>query len=139
MARTLSFHFIFSKFMENTSNKPTFSQCNIFHKCKYFFFNLCSDLFSIIAKKIQENWYNVVCAVARLVLLFCCGFTMGHCNAFQYIFINQKESEFYGAYFETMLFLVTMRTAILYDLKKELLSISKFEKSKLIIPYCLCV
>ena len=53
----------------------------------------------------------VVCVVARLVFVFYCALTTGRCNAFQHIFGNKKKSEFYGPYFQTMLFLVTMVTA----------------------------
>ena len=62
----------------------------------------------IIAKKVNQIRKNVVCVVARLVFVFCCALTTGRCNAFQHIFVNQKKSEFYGPYFQTMLFLVTM-------------------------------
>ena len=72
------------------------------------FFNLCCDLFSIIVKKVNQIRNNVVCVVARLVFVFCCALTTGRCNAFQHIFVNQKKSAFYGPYFQTMLFLVTM-------------------------------
>ena len=48
------------------------------------------------------------CVVARLVFVFYCALTTGRCNAFQHIFGNKKKSEFYGPYFQTMLFLVTM-------------------------------
>ena len=72
------------------------------------FSNLCSDLFSIIAKKVNQIRNNVVCVVARLVFVLCCALTRGCCNAFQHIFGNKKKSEFYGPYFQTMLFLVTM-------------------------------
>ena len=44
-----------------------------------FFFSFRFDLFSIIGN-------NVVCIVARLVFLFCCALTTGHCNAFQHNF-----------------------------------------------------
>ena len=50
----------------------------------------------------------VVCVVARLAFVFYCALTTGRCNAFQHIFGNKKKSEFYGPYFQTMLFLVTM-------------------------------
>ena len=46
--------------------------------------------------------------VVHLVFVFCCALTTGCCSTFQYIFVNQKNSEFYGVYFQTMLFLVTM-------------------------------
>ena len=82
------------------------------------FFSLRFDLFSIIAKEVNQIRNNVVCVVARLVFLFCCALTTGRCNAFQHNFVNQKKSEFYGPYFQTMLFLVTMVKAILYLLLK---------------------
>ena len=47
------------------------------------FFSLLFDLFSIIAKEVNQIRNNVVCVVARLVFLFCCTLTTGRCNAFQ--------------------------------------------------------
>ena len=67
------------------------------------FFNLRFDLFSIIAKEVNQIRNNVVCVVARLV------FTTGRYNVFQYIFVNSEKSQFYCPYFQTMLFLVTMK------------------------------
>ena len=52
------------------------------------FFNLRFDLFSIIAKNVNQIRNNVVCVVARLVFMFCCALTTGRCSAFQHIFIN---------------------------------------------------
>ena len=72
------------------------------------FFNLSSDLFSIIVKKVNQIKNNVVWFEAHLVFVFCGAFTTGRCNAFQHIFLNQKKLEFYGSYLWTMLFLVTM-------------------------------
>ena len=76
------------------------------------FFSLCSDIFSIIAKKVSQIRNNVVCswncAVARFVFIFCCALTISCCNAFQHIFVNQKKSELYSPYFQTVLFLVIM-------------------------------
>ena len=72
------------------------------------FSNLRSDLFSIIAKKVNQIRTMQSVVVARLVFVFCCALTRGRCNAFQHIFGNKKKSEFYGPYFQTMLFLVTM-------------------------------
>ena len=48
------------------------------------FFSLRFDLFSIIAKEVNQIRNNVVCAVARLVFLFLCVLTTGRCNAFQH-------------------------------------------------------
>ena len=89
MARTLFFHKLLRKFMENTNNKPIFSQCNIFDKCKYFF----------------SIGSNVVCVVTCLVFVFYCALNTGRCNAFQHIFVNQKKSEFYGPCFQICFFL----------------------------------
>ena len=72
------------------------------------FFSLCFDLFSIVVKKVNQIRNIVVCVVARLVFMFCCALTTGSCNAFQHISVDQKKQEFYGPYFQTMLFLVTM-------------------------------
>ena len=90
------------------ANKPIFSQCNIFYDYEYFFFNLRSDIFSIIVKEVYQIRNSVVCVAARLIFLFCCALTTGRCSAFQHIFINWKKLEFYGPCFQTMLFLVTM-------------------------------
>ena len=67
----------------------------LFLVCKIFFtimnisfFSLRLDLFSIIAREVNQIRNNVVCAVARLAFLFCCAFTTGRCNAFQHNFMN---------------------------------------------------
>ena len=52
------------------------------------FFNLHFDLFSIIAKEVNQIRSNVVCVVAHLVFVFCCAPTTGRCNVFQHIFVN---------------------------------------------------
>ena len=72
------------------------------------FFNLRFDLFSIIAKVVNQIRNNVVCVVARLVFVFSCALTTDRCSAFQHIFVNQNKSEFYGLYFQAMLFHVTI-------------------------------
>ena len=61
-----------------------------------FFFNLCSDLFSIIAKKANQIKNNVVCIIACLVFMFCCALNTGGCNAFQQVFVNQKKKKKIG-------------------------------------------
>ena len=71
------------------------------------FFSLRFDLFSIIAKKVSQIRNNAVYVVAHLVFLFCCALTTGRCNAFQHNFVNEKKSELYGPYSQTVLFLVT--------------------------------
>ena len=48
------------------------------------FFSLRFDLFSIIAREVNQIRNNVVCLVARLALLLCCSLTTGRCNAFQH-------------------------------------------------------
>ena len=80
MARTLSFRMVFGRILETTKNKPIifFTIINI------SFFSLRFDLFSIIAKEVNQIRNNVVCVVAHLVFLFCCALTTGHCNAFQH-------------------------------------------------------
>ena len=106
MTVILFFHMVLKKFLEITNNKSIFSQCNIFYKYKYFFFELSS---------INQIRNSEVCVIARLVFVFCCALTMGRCNAFRHIFENQKKSEFYDPYFQTMLSLVTMVGATFFD------------------------
>ena len=77
MARTLFSRMVLRKFSEITNNKPIFSQYNIFYNYEYFFFSLRFDLFSIIAKEVNQIRNNVVCVVARLVFVFCCALTTG--------------------------------------------------------------
>ena len=52
------------------------------------FFSLRFDLFSIIAKEVNQIRNNVVCVAARLVFVSSCALTTGRCNAFQHIFVN---------------------------------------------------
>ena len=61
MARTLFLRMVLRKFSEITNKKPIFTIMNI------SFFSLRFDLFSIIAKEVNQIRNNVVCAVARLV------------------------------------------------------------------------
>ena len=51
MAKTLFFDMALREFTENTKNKLIFSQCNFYIYITVSFFNLCSGLFSFIAKK----------------------------------------------------------------------------------------
>ena len=88
MDRTLFFRMVLRKFSEITNSKPIFSQYNIFTIMNISFFSLSFDLFSIIAKEVNEIRNKVVCVVARLVFLFCSALTTGRCNAFQHIFVN---------------------------------------------------
>ena len=85
MARTLFFRMVFRKFSEITNNKPIFSQYNIFYN---YFFSLRLDLFSIIAKEVNQMRNNVVCVVACHIFLFCCALTTCHYSAFHHIFVN---------------------------------------------------
>ena len=97
MARALFFHIVLRKFMENTSNKPIFSQYNTFYKFKHIF-SICVVIFFNQCEKSQSNQEQCslccsspcFCVVARLVFVFCCTVTTGRCNAFQHIFVNKK-------------------------------------------------
>ena len=64
MARTLFFRVVRRKSSEITSNKPIFSQYNIFYNYEYLFFQNF--------KEFNQIRNNVVCVVAPLVFLFCC-------------------------------------------------------------------
>ena len=55
------------------------------------FFSLRFDLFSIIAKEVNQIRNNAVCAVARLVFLFCCALTQGPLQCFSTYFRILKE------------------------------------------------
>ena len=88
MTRMLIFHMVLKKFIELITNKPVFSQCNIFYKYNFFFL--------IIAKKVNQIKNNKACIVARLGFVFCYALTTGRYNDFQDVFVNQKKSEFYS-------------------------------------------
>ena len=60
----------------------------LFTNTNISFFKLRFDRFSVIAKKVNQIRYNVVCVVGRLVFVFCCALTTGRCNVFQHIFVN---------------------------------------------------
>ena len=97
---------VLRNFSEITNSKPIFRQYNIFYNYEYqsiSIINLRFDLFSIIPKEVNQIRNNVVCVVARFVFMFCCALTMGHCNAFQHIFVNYNKSEFYGPYFQNVI------------------------------------
>ena len=78
MARTLFFHTVLRKFIENTNNQFLVST---------ILFAMCSDIFSIIIQ--SKN--NEVFVIAHFVFVFCYALTTSHCNAFQHIFVNQKK------------------------------------------------
>ena len=88
MARTLLFRMLLRKLLEITINKPIFTQYNIFYNYEYFFFSLRFDLFTIIAKEVNQIWNIVACVVALLVFSCCCVLNTDRCNAFQDIFVN---------------------------------------------------
>ena len=88
MARTLFIRMVLRKLSEITNNKPILISTIFFTIMNISFFSLRFDLFSIIAKEVNQIRNNVVCVVARLVFLFCCALTTGRCNAFQHIFVN---------------------------------------------------
>ena len=82
---------VLRKFSENTNNKPSLVSTIFFTNINISFFNLCFDLFSIIAEKVNQSRNNIVCVVARHVFVFCCALTRVHCNAFQHIFCKLTE------------------------------------------------
>ena len=88
MTRTLFFRMVFRKFSEITKNKPSFSQYIFFTIMNISFFSLRFDLFSIIAKEVNQIRNNVVRVVARLVFSFCFALATGRCSAFQHNFVN---------------------------------------------------
>ena len=93
MARTLFFRMVLRKFMENTNNKSIFSQRNIFHKYKCFFFQ--SVFWSLFNHRQKGQSNQEQCSLYFHVLL------CSHCgryNTFQHIFVNQKKSEYFGPY-----------------------------------------
>ena len=84
MARTF-FRMVLRKFSEITNTKPFLVSTIFFTSMNISFFNLRFNLFSIIAKKVNQIRNNVVCVVAHLVFVFYCALTMRSCNAFQHI------------------------------------------------------
>ena len=89
MARTLFF-------VWSLGNSQKLLKTNQFLVCTIFFtimnisfFSLRFDLFSIIAKEVNQIRNNVVCVIARrLVFLFCCALTTSRCSVFQHNFVN---------------------------------------------------
>ena len=63
MARTSFFHMVLRKFIENTNNKPIFSQSIFFTNMNISFFSLCCDLVSVHRQKGQ--WNQKQCVLAR--------------------------------------------------------------------------
>ena len=60
--------------MGHINSKQFFSQVDFYTNITISFFNLCSDLFSNIAKKINQIRNRVVRVLARFVVS-CCAFT----------------------------------------------------------------
>ena len=107
MARTLFLHEVLRKFIENTNNKPIFSQYNTFYKYKYVIFQSVFWLIFSHRQKVNQIRNNVVYVVARLAFVFWCALATGGCSAFQHILVNQKKSKFSGPYFQTMLYVTS--------------------------------
>ena len=113
MARTLFFPMALRKLSEITNSKPILTSTVFFLQLWIFLFSIffsLFDLFSIIAKEANKIRNNLVCVAARLVFLFCCVLTTGRCNAFQHIFVNYKKPEFNFPYFQTMEFLLCVKS-----------------------------
>ena len=70
MARTLFFCMVLRKLSEITNNRPILISTIFFTIMNISFFNLRFDLFSFIAKKVNQIRKNVACVVARLVFMF---------------------------------------------------------------------
>ena len=85
-AKNIIFHMVLRKFFKNTNNKLIFSANNIFYKYKTSFFQ---SVFNYYRKSQIRN--NVVCVVARLVIVFCCTLTTGRCDTSQHVLVNQKK------------------------------------------------
>ena len=84
------------------------------------FFNIIFDLFSIIAKKVNQIRKIVACVVAHLAFLFYCALTTGCCNVFQHIFVNQKNRSFQN-------YISRVRCYILeYDKHQNIIHLQKF-------------
>ena len=88
MARTVFFRMVFRKFSEITKTNQFLVSSIFFTAMNVSFFSLRFDFFPIIAKEVNQMRNNVACVVARLVFLFHCAVTTGHCNAFQHNFVN---------------------------------------------------
>ena len=94
MAKTLLFRTVLRKLMGNTT-KLIFSLSAQWFSQNISFFNLLSDLFSIIAKKINQIRTNIVPVVTPLVFVYCCALTMDVAMFFNVFSGSQKKWEFY--------------------------------------------
>ena len=77
MGITLFFRMVLRKLSKVTNNKPILISTIFFTVMSISFFSLRFDLFSIIAKEVNQIRNNVVCVVARLVFVLCCALNMG--------------------------------------------------------------
>lgn len=94
MAGTSFFHNLFKKFMGNFNQLNFIIQYNIFYKYRYFFFESVFKSLLNHRQKVSQIRNCIVCVVTRHVFVFWP--STGRCIVFQYIFGNQKKSEFYG-------------------------------------------
>ena len=88
MGSTSFFSMVLRKFSEITKQQTIVFSKIFFTIMNISFYSLRFDLFSIIAKEVNEIRKNVVRIVAHLVFLFGCALTTGRCNDFQHIFLN---------------------------------------------------
>ena len=109
MARTLFFRMVLRKFSEITNNKPIFSQYNIFYNYEYFFFQ--SAFWSLFnhrqRSQLNQEQCSICCSSPCFLVLLCTHYRPLQC--FSTYFRKSKEmNEFFGPYFQTMLFPATM-------------------------------
>ena len=88
MARTLFFRIVHRNPQKLLTTNQFLASQIFFTIIIVSFLSLRFDLFSIIAKEVNQIRSNIVCDVARLVLLFCCTVTTSRCNTFQHLFVN---------------------------------------------------
>ena len=135
-------HYFFIWCLGNSQKLPTTNQFLVstifFTNVNISFFNPRCDFFSIIAKSIvNQIRNNIACAVARLVFVFYCELSTGRCNDFQYIFVvKQKKSDYYGPYFQTMLFLVTLIGIIFFLIAFLSVTVKIQSRSLFSLLYC---
>lgn len=113
MAGTSFFHNLFKKFMGNFNQLNFIIQYNIFYKYRYFFFESVFKSLLNHRQKVSQIRNCIVCVVTRHVFVFWP--STGRCIVFQYIFGNQKKSEFYGPNSQFFLWLKVSRAVFLYS------------------------
>ena len=99
MVITLHFHMVFMKFSEITNNKQIFRQYNIFYIYKYLFFQFAFWSLQSLPKKSIKL---VCCSWPCFSAFLCTHYRLLQC--FSTYLINWKKSEFYGPYFQTVIF-----------------------------------